>query len=53
MHLEGHLMKLAMLDEVVRRGDDAYKERARKMIGEISGSASSAVLDSSSVKKGE
>lgn len=28
---------LCMLDEVVRQGDDVYKERARKMIGEISG----------------
>lgn len=44
---------LTVLGEVVRQGDDAYKDRARKMIGEISGSASSAVLDSSSVKKGE
>lgn len=46
-------MPAAMLDEVVRQGDDAYKDRARKMIGEISDLASSAILDSSGVKKGE
>jgi len=28
---------LCLLDEVVRRGDGAYKDRARKMIDEISG----------------
>ena len=31
---------LALLDEVVRQGDDAYKERACKMISEMSGAAS-------------